>query len=352
MSLFKITTSPAPNNPVVGDTEFKDFYPSVNKNMDWCTLKSYIEQAELNHIIPAISQAFFDALNTEYQNDGSIANEEKAAAFRLLRFALAYYTIYDALPELGARIADAGTTENNNQDTMPIRQWVYKETRWNVYQKAYRYLDMALALMEDYINAGSTNFDEFKSSSAYTQAKELLIPNATQFQQYYNIGSSRYTFVALQPSIRKAQQRHIKPLLCELYDELLSEFKSGALSEANEALLPYVQQILAEYVIIESIPDINWLNDGKTWKVVDEPTLSSLSIQTIQNSLQQLQSKAETNAAAFKVQLENFLYQNLDDYPTYKDSDCNQIAEDDDEEILDDDCLGRDDCIPPGAVII
>lgn len=346
MSLFKITTSPAPNNPKVGDTEFKKFYPSINRNMDWCTLESFIEQAELNHIIPAISQEFFDVLKDEYEANGQIADAEKATTFRLIRFALAYYTIYDALPELGARIADAGTTENNNQDTMPIRQWVYKDLRWNVYQKAYRYLDMALAFMEGQVNEENADFDDFKDSEAYTEGRELLISNAAEFQNYYNIGSSRYTFVALMPSIRKAQQRHLQPVLCDLYDEILSQYKQGTLTDANKALIPYIRQLLAEYTIIESMPDINWLNDGSAWKVVEEPTLSSMSIQTIQNMIQELLSKAERNAAAFKIQMENFIYANLDDYPTYKNSDCNQVADDDDQSAY------PDDCIEPGAVII
>lgn len=348
MSLFKITTSPAPTNPKIGDTEFKEFYAAINRNTDWASIEPFLQQAEMQYIIPYISQEFYDVLETEYQSSGTIADTEKAYVFRLLRIAIAHYTIYEAMPQLNLRIADGGVLETTNQDAAPVRQWVFKQSRWEVNKKAYYFLDMALNYMEEQVEAGNADFDAFKNSSTYTITKDLLIPNATVFSQYYNIANSRKSYVAMRPYIRKAQLRYIKPILCELYDEVLSEFQAGTLTAENAALIPYIQQLLAEHAIIESQPDISIVNDGGGWKVIEDPDATAISIQVLQSMIQNLLTKAEANAAAFKVQLENFIYENLSDYPTYEASDCNQIADADTIDTAD--WLEEDP--PAGAVII
>lgn len=345
MSFFKVITDPAPNNPTVGDTEFKQFYSAINRNMDWCTLEPFITQAEEIYIIPFISQEFYDTLHTEYQATDTIADIKQAKAFSLIRMALAYYTIYQGMPHLNTRIADAGIMENVNEGTQPARQWVFYHNRWEACKTAYAFLDIALAYMEKEIAGGATEFDDFKNSDAYTITKDLLIPNATTFNQFYNIQESRKSYVAFRPYIRKAEQLHLKPVLCDLFDEIKTQYLAGTLTAENTALLPYIQRILAEYTMIEAIPDINIIHDSDGFKVIENPHSSVISQQALANMIQQLNTKAETNSAQFKIELENFIYANLDDYPTYKDSDCNQIAEDDD-------VTSCEDEITPGAVII
>ena len=225
MSFFKIITTPTPvaGDEKVGDTDFKSFYPAVNTNMQWCTLHPYVEQAEEMYIIPYISQEFYEEMETEYQLSGTIADEEKAKAFKYLRTALAYYTMYEAIPHLNARIADAGINENMNGDTAPVRQWVFNNSQWKACKKGYAFLDKALAYMEAQIQDGNTDFDTFKDSDAYTITRDLLIPTASIFNEYYNIQKSRKAYVALRPFIRKAEQLHLKPFLCELYQEISTQ---------------------------------------------------------------------------------------------------------------------------------
>lgn len=344
MSFFKVIASPVPASPTVGHTDFKKFFPAINKNTDWCTVDPLVEQAEELYIIPYISSEFYDVLETEYQNSGEIADNIKANVFRQLKVALAYYTMFHGFDTLHTRIGDAGVNENSNVDATPVRQWVFNSARWKACITGYQYLDMALRNMEKQVEAGNTDFDAFKNSEAYTITRDLLISNAITFNQFYNIGKSRKAYIALRPYIRKAEMLHIKPLLCELYEEVSSQYKNNTLTTENAALVPYIQRLLAEETILEAMPDINIVNDGDGWKVVENVHATTISQTNLQNMMQQLLSKAELNAAQFKIDLENFLYKNLDNYPTYKNSDCNQIAED-----ITDSC---DEDLTPGAVII
>ena len=349
--LFKVTTSPVPPAPQVKDTKFKAFAPGVNRSMEWCTLESFVQQAEDKEIIPAIGRQFYDVLHIEYQATGVIADTEKAYVFRLIQTALAHYTMYIAMPQLAIRIGDSGTNETTNTDTNPVREWVFQGSRWELAKTAYAYLDMALAEMEKQVAAGNTDFDTFKNDEAYTISKELLIANAREFQRYYNLKTSRRAYTSLRPYIKKAEELRIKSLLCELYDEIKTEIAANALSANNETLLSYMQPLLAEYTLIFALPEINFVQDGNGWMVSENNYDTKPSMGELSQSIQQLLTRAEMNANNYEIILKNFLYDNLDDYPTFRDGGCNELTEDaDGDGIPDIDC--DDDYVPPGAVII
>lgn len=350
--LFKITESPTPPKPQVKDTEFKLFFPAINRSTDWSTIEPHVQMAEDVEIIPAIGQAFYDVLETEYQSTGAIADATKAYTFRLLRTALAHYAMYIGLPQLNLRAGDAGVNETVGGDVAPIRQWVFTLNRLETVKTAHKYLDMALEHMEKQVEAGNTDYDAFKDDDAYTISRERLIPNARVFQRYYNINTSRRAYTRLRPFIRKAEKIYLKPLLDDFYDELASQHTAGTLTDENIAILPYVQQLLAEWAVLVALPDLNFVNDGDGWRVMENINAEMVSQASMAQSIQQLQTRAEQNAATFELQLKNFLYANLGDYPTYRDSDANELTQDDDDDgVADSETRGL---LPPeaGAVII
>jgi hypothetical protein len=345
--LFKVTENTP--SPKVKDTDFKAFYPAVNRNMDWSTIEPFVQQAEDTEILPAIGQAFYDQLHAEYDDTGTIADAIVAKTFRLLRTALAHYAMYAALPQLNIRIGDAGTNETSASDVVPVRQWVFNQNRWETLKTAARYLDMALEHMEQQVAAENDDYDAFRDSEAYTISRELLIPNARTFQRFYNITSSRRAYGKLRPYIRKAEKMYLFPLLGAWYEEISTQHNSNTLSSENADALEMIQQLLAERTMLLAIPDLNILNDGEGWRVIEN--LQSLpDSMNLKESVQQLQTRAETNAAQYELQLMNFLYANLDDYPTFRDSDRNELTEDADQNGIPD----IDQYMPPepGAVIL
>lgn len=347
--LFKVTTSPAPPQPKVLDTEFKTFYPAINRNTDWCTIKPFVQQAEDLEIVPAIGQAFYDVLHAEYDSTGTIANAVKAQTFRFLRTALAYYAMYIGLPQLNLRTGDAGTNEASASDVMPVRQWVFNVNRWETLKTAAKYLDMALAHAEGQVYADNADYAAFKNSTAFTISQELLIPNARVFQRFYNINTSRRAYTKIRPFIEKAEKMWLLPSLGPLFDLVKTEHAAANLSAANTALLPYLQQLLAERTMTVAMPDINIVNDGEGWQILENTAMASMA-GNLKESMQQLHTAAEQNAAQYEIQLKNFLYANLADYPVFRDSPYNELTEDENEDgIADVDLPSPPE---PGAVIL
>lgn len=323
--LFKVITNPAPTVPKVLDTEFKTFYPTVNRSMDWPTLQPHIQQAEDLDIVPAIGQEFYDELNALY-NGAGITDVVLAETFRLLRTALAYYAMYRAMPHIAIRIGDAGTMETTHDGATPVRQWTYNSARWECMKTASQYLDKALAHMEAQVADSNTDYDTWAESAAYTENRELLIPNARVFQHYYNISISRRAYQRLRPYIRKAQELYLRPVLCgELYDEITEQQAANMLSADNTALMPYLQRYLAEVAVSIAMPDLNFVNDGDGWRIIENTTAETLPQEALRSAMQTMATQAEQNAARYLQNLRDFLYSNLDMFPAYRDSPCNEL---------------------------
>ena len=343
MSLFRITTGTTYDDSHVKDTDFKLFYPAINRNMAWPTLEPYVKQAEECYIAPWISDAFYQEIElcyldlpktevialcnpTGFHKTKIDSIPAKDLVVYYLRIASAYYTIYTSMPHLNMRFGDAGLLETNPDDATPVRQWVYKDARWNALMTGYKYLDKAIALMESEIADGSVEYEKYRNSTAYSVSKELLIPNADTMDGFVNIKGSRRAYIGLRPYIRKAEKLYLKPLLREQFDEIKTQHTAGTLTTENAALLAYMQPLLAEYTIIEATPEINLVNQGDGWKVLDTTDGMTSSKDSYKEAIQHLINKAASNADYFKAELEGFLYENITDYPTFEASDANKDA--------------------------
>jgi len=320
-------------NAEVKHSDLKDFYPAANGNMAWTTIKPYIQQAEELFIIPHIGQEFYDLLDGLYNGSG-ITNADQQRVFYRLQTALGAYIAYIALPELAMRLGDAGIRENNNKETTAARQWVYRETLWKAQLKANKFLDQALYLMEQKVEEGDSNFDAFKDSSTYTVSRNFWIHNATQFSRYFNISNSRRTYVNLRPYIEKVQELEVRALLGEeMYTELQTQINSNNLTDPNDKLLEACRRYIAELTLIESIGDVNFIQDGSGWVSIENSVMVyEPSAQTDRMS-QQMLSKAEANAARFRTAIERMIYSNIENYPTFRDSSANLSTDDDDAQL-------------------
>lgn len=329
MALFKVVTTPAPAVPKVLDTEFKQFYAGVNRSMDWASLSPHIQIAADREIIPAIGQDFYDALDTAY-NGAGVAAGAMAETFRRLRMALAHYAMYYGYPQLAVRVGDAGTMETNHEGATPVRQWAFNTARWEVAKTAAAYLDSALQHMEAQVEAANTSYDVWKNSPAYTQNRDLLIPNARVMGEYYALSTSYRSYQLLRPLLRKAELMYLRPALCNtLYDTVANQAAQNTLSAANEALLPYLRRYVAEVAMSLAGSSVNLIPDGAGWRISENAYAEAMPQEALRSAIQALTTQAEQNAARYLQDLRDHLYSNIDDYPQYRDSACNELKVDD-----------------------
>ena len=351
MSFFKLTDT-TPKEPKVSHSDFEEYYPGINKNKAWKSLSPYIAQAEEIYIKSVLGDAYYNELEQEYQKDeienpieqenwqatGGLnfqapdgrtwivgGDNTKWLLLQLVRTASAYYTMYHAYPHLAVRVGDAGVQESNTEKTFPVRQWLYNSTRKEICFAAYWYIDKAVAFIKQAIADGSTDFDTYKNSDAYTEAKELFVDSPEEFNKYFNINKSAKAYNTLIPYIRSTERLYLNPLLGDDFvTELRTAFKANTLSTDQNNLLEKLKPWLITNTILEATPEVNLINEGNGWMIVESTDGIVTNKVAHTEMLKMICAKAQTNAAHYKQQLEAYLYKNLDLFPTFKDSDYNK----------------------------
>lgn len=325
--VFKLDTGVSAADANVGQTNFKSHYPEVNHSMAWLELLPYIEQATDLFVMPYIGQALYDAIVDEYQQATPNLNAKQARFLELLQRAVAYYTIFHALPKKLGVVASMGAVTNSPQGgAMPVSMAAFKNQLWSVTKDADRFLDETLEFLQAEVNDGNSDFDDWKGSTAYVEGKSDYFRSTKEFQGYHNICRSHRTFLALLPYIKKAQDKYILPILGkDQHAALVTAIKDNTATEEQKSLIEAIRRCLAEWTIYMAVPALTVLIEEDGIKVVSRTDgmdiRSNIASAFFKEAAAGHQLAAEENARTFRADLIDFLFTNEADYPLWVASD-------------------------------
>lgn len=357
LNLFKITAEDCDKNKVtVGDTNFKEHYPGVNRNMAWKTLEPFIRQATERYVFPYICEEALCELADKYQKaavlkfkediitfvngatlsfeEGTAVTIKEAKLMLMFQDIIAYYTIHLAMPVLNTIVADMGVQQNSSSDATsnPTQLWRYKNTRWEVCLVADAGMDRALSYIHKNLQGEDKLSDTWANCSIYEKSQTCFFKTVEQFQCFEDIKNSWRTFKALVPAINKAALRYIKPILCEnFYQELCTQIAEDTLTDNNKAIVKLVRGALASYTLKDGIARISIVVESDGIKMVSSTDGMNIKATANDTAIQRLIEQATEDAEIYKQDLMNTLYANPDNYPTWRDSECCEIAEDEDD---------------------
>lgn len=322
--LFKKTTGSPSATDKVGDYNFKEHYPEVNRNMSWSELTPYIRQATRRFILPFIGNDLYEDL-ADLVIAGTPLDAKQAECLERLRDAVAYYTIMVALPKKKAVITSMGAVENVATDgTTGTSLWGFKTTLWSVAQDADRCMDEVLDYLEAQVIAGNVYFDLWKDSDEYSAGKADLFRTTAEFQGFQNINKSRRTFVAMLPIIKQAAKRHIIPAVSkEQYDSLVTKLKANTLSADEKTLLEHVRSALAAWAVYYAADKLPILPDHDGFRIISNAEAvdqRAYSSEVTQAAISAIKYAAEADARQNTADLVVFLHDNSDSYPLWNDS--------------------------------
>ena len=321
--IFKVITTPTGGeNERLKHTNFEAHYPSAHTNMAWKTINPYVRQAIKKYILPYIGSELYDDLATKYQND-TVLTAEQAETLELLQDCAAFYTVYQAMPHRNIVLADTGVQQNTPENASPTNQWSFKIARWNALVEADNMLDQLLSYLEQQIEASVAYFDLFKNSTAYNVKVSNFFRHTSELDEYLNINNSRRAFVALSKYLTKAEEQYLLPILrADQFNEIRDQMKANTLTTENTNLLAYVKKVVAEFSLVEAIPHLSLLIEGDGFKIVSSSdqfdNKRNLTNKNHMDAIQKLEYKAKENARIYRADLIRFLYDNVDDYPTWK----------------------------------
>lgn len=296
------------------DTDEVKNHISVNHNFELEDITPSVKQAANKYIIPAIGRDFYNELVTA--NEGT-PDEKQKKAIEHTQAALANYAYFLYVPVGFVQIGNAGIQEANTESASAARQWVTYDLKKALLEAG----DIALDVLLEFLEKNADEYPAWKNSDAYTVNKELFINDADTFSKFTNIQNSRRTFLALRPFIAKAERFYITSAISkELFDELKEAMKNGSTDEKQKKVIDLIQPALAQLALHKAIPEIIFQvgADGirvQSWSngFLKKDTASD-------NQLNFLYSTLEVDGNADLKTLQDFLFENADDYPAFKES--------------------------------
>ena len=323
MKLLFSLKSAETNSSTIADSNFEEHYPSVNRNMNWRKFQPYLRQAT-EDVITFISSKFYDKLEQAYSGTTS-PDPVMVAILEKIQDAIAYRAIYKAAPHLNVSIADMGVqqTSSENATSQPVTQWRYKALRKSSISEYYSKLDQALYQMEE--NIDDPFLLEFKQSSNYTDHNTAFFKTTAALGKYINVQSSRRTFLAMVPHLRRAE-RDLRHILCgKAFDELKADKIDMVAPDpvtaeytAYKHLLDECRHYLANQALVLGLPRLRVLVQDDGIKVHSETDGFDSKNPANKEMVAQFLHRAQEDAHLYKHEILSYLGLNLDVFTTYK----------------------------------
>lgn len=294
--------------------DFKQYIPNISRHYTWDNLKGMVDQYTLKHVIPYLSTAFFNPLQTRYLAGTNTALDD--AILPWLKPAIAQYTYLHLLTTDRINLSQMGVTESSSSDgtASPASHYAINDAKAEAAEMADGFMDDLL----EYLEANKDDYSLWKDSSAYTEINSCFISSTAQLNRYVKARNSRRTFLAVKADLLFVQENRIKPILGEtFYDALLAEYKTGSLSPENQKAIDRIRPYLAKAAMVEAIPNhsMDFLDGGILVKSFLEQTPAKS--QARQTAILHLIGNFSNHAKELRTNLIQFLDDNAADYAGY-----------------------------------
>lgn len=302
-------------------TEVKSFVP-LTSGIDFNDLLPFIKQAERDFIIPIISQAQFDSLNSWYNAGTPPATH--TANERLLdkvQAALSLYALYFWIPSGQLQVGASGIRIATTETLKTAFQWQINEFRTNTLRQAGSAVEDLLNTME----ANKGDYVVWVSSDQYTRFKNFFVSSVDKFAEFYPaIGSSHINFMKVKTFMQQVEEFTIQSELSpDFYSALKAQHVANTLSVANAKLIPMIQKVVVNLTMQRALTQLSVII-GENGIFNFNNTGARETIEQVEPAQKQMITKLEYQAGvdglAYLKVLKDFLKNNIADYPTYASS--------------------------------
>jgi hypothetical protein len=225
-------------------------------------LEPDLRLAEREKLRPVLGPALHNDLSalSDADIDAALADpaDVQGGLLRLVHEALANLGLLEYLPLNQLQIGDGGVYVTSG-GSRPF-QWQIDQLSASLRRKGYNALEAILA----YLEAHASDFPAWTTSAAAVQARELLIPSATEFTKHYDIGDSRLTYQALLSVMRKVERFDLEACLsAEYLLELKTQLIAGTVTPDNQLVLDsYLRPALAHLVVAKAVKEVGLSFNG------------------------------------------------------------------------------------------
>jgi len=230
--------------------EIKKHNSAVGAQVEMANVKSYLDDAINNYLIPAIGYATFTALVALKSSDPS--DKEKRAIDLLQKSAIGFM-IYNWADQGAVQISNSGIHVYKGANQLPASDKKIMALKKQNIAAGYNALEMAVSFLEDHLE----DFPAYAGSSERSANLALLINTSAEFQNAgVDIRKDARLYQTLRITQRNVEDSLIEPTLGEIKQALHLGIIAKNLSAVQIELLKKVRKAVAFYTMAEAIPDM------------------------------------------------------------------------------------------------
>lgn len=292
--------------------EMREYLP-ISLTFEFKDVLPFIKQVENDILIPVLSQALFDSLQTKIENNDTLDTAE-TKLLEKCRAVIAPLSIVYWMAWGQVQINSSGIQIASNTEMKTAFAWQVEGLEVSATELGYSCLER----LHKYL-LGSSFVTAWKETDEYKALTKNFINTVSSFRAQCSNLKSRYSFELIKGIMSRIEDNQIRAALGnELYDEIKSEILSGSVSDDNHYLFKFIYPAVANLTMNEALVELGTRIDtyGVTFytgtannKQVNKQDAKQVGI---------LQMKSNEAGLNYLSQLSKYLQENADTYPLFK----------------------------------
>ncbi|GAA4327428.1 hypothetical protein GCM10023149_30800 [Mucilaginibacter gynuensis] len=225
--------------------ELKSVVGAVQSDLVFEAIQSFVDDAEINHIIPAIGYPLYDALREP------TTDIKKIRALMLLRKAVANFAIHYYVAFGSVQISESGIFVTKTDRVLPASDKKTLQLRLQSRADGFKGLEAAIIYLESNLN----DFAEYANDVAHAQNTRLYTNTCAEFSQGFDLHGNVEAFTRFKFVIETVEQNYIDNLLgSTLTTALRSAVLNNTASADQKKLLAKIARVTPLLTVAEAIP--------------------------------------------------------------------------------------------------
>lgn len=299
-------------------TDIDELKPFVNITAayDFVDLDASLGLVEEEEIVRYIGRPQFEQLATAYDSSTMTPEETSLLAkvrLPLANFALSMEQFTNALQE-----SASGSSSNETPERKPATPLQIARRKKEIIKKSYKGIDVLI----DFLQRNKDDYPLWVSSEAYVYTKELFIQTTDQLKKHLSIPRSHALYIEYMPFLKDREKVVRTRIGKAFFDELKEQVLTDTLTTENELIVvDYIRPAMAYLSHEKAVALLALVNPFGVY-VFEELSLdpSAKVKEALDKAKDSMRAEMKTQYGETFDELHQFLYENIDDYPTYRDS--------------------------------
>lgn len=250
--------------------DFATVFPLL-ESTEWTMLLPFLELREQELLSDEVlGTDLYAALHADYQ--ASIAGTpvalpaRSAALLPYVRKALAFLTIYDAMPTLGVIYGATGPMEVSTANQAPARMWKQNQAAARMLLQGNSLLNQLIA----FLLGNESDYPEWADAPVRVEVRESLVPDMRSVRRYLKLHGA-WLLHQLRPSLRNVQEGPVKSLLGDTaYTTLLAHVVADTVTSDEQILLEQIRPAMLHWALANEATPLQLTIDSRgiwTWEM-------------------------------------------------------------------------------------